>query len=59
MAHHRRRRKPFVGCCSMCSLRSHDGTRRRVLTRRERAAALDEREQVAGYVAPEHRPGAR
>jgi hypothetical protein len=47
MAHYKRNkhRKSFKGHCTMCSYRSTDGTRRRLLTRQERTARLSEAEQ--------------
>ena len=48
MAHFKRGkfRKSFKGCCTLCSYRSTDGTRRRLLTKQEKMAALSEQEQV-------------
>ena len=50
MAHFKRGkfRKHFKGHCTLCSYRSTDGTRRRVLTRQEKAARLSEKEQKTG-----------
>ena len=47
MAHFKRGkfRKHFKGHCTLCSLRSTDGTRRRLLTKQEKIAALAEKEQ--------------
>lgn len=41
----RRKRKPFKGHCTLCSYRSTDGTRRRLLTWQEKVSRLSEKEQ--------------
>jgi hypothetical protein len=48
MAHFKRGkfRKSFKGCCTLCSYRSTDGTRRRRPSKQERNAALSEKEQL-------------
>ena len=47
MAHFKRGkfRKSFKGHCTLCSYRSTDGTRRRLLTKQERVSKLSEAEQ--------------
>ena len=47
MAHYKRNkhRKSFKGHCTLCSYRSTDGTRHRVLTKQERLSRLSEAEQ--------------
>ena len=51
MAHFKRGkfRKHFKGHCTLCSYRSTDGTRHRVLTLQEKVARLSEKEQKARF----------
>jgi hypothetical protein len=51
MAHFKRGkfRKHFKGHCTLCSYRSTDGTRRRLLTWQERTSLLSEKEQKKAF----------
>lgn len=42
----RRRRKSWVGCCSLCMMQHRSDLHHRHLTKQERAAKCSEREQL-------------